>query len=99
MRGQWIGPFQGANQGVAIIELDDAGDHYEGVAFAYSERADLPSLFAGVTTPGKANKFDLNLAIDPIDIGRGLVVSWDSVKANYPGVTLAPSLQTSWERQ
>ncbi len=99
MRGQWIGPFQGTNKGIAVIELDDLGDHYEGVAFAYSERPDLPSLFAGVRTPGKENKFDLKLSIDPIDIRRGLIVSWDSIKNNYPGITLAPSLQTSWERQ
>ena len=98
MRGQWIGPFQGTNKGVAVIELDDLGDHYEGVAFAYSERPDLPSLFAGVRTPGKENKFDLKLLLDPIDTSRGLIVSWDSVKNNYPGIALAPSLQTSWER-
>lgn len=51
MRGQWIGPFKGTGESVAIIELDDTGDHFEGSAYAYS--ANLLGIYL-VTRPAAA---------------------------------------------
>jgi hypothetical protein len=71
MRGQWIGPFKGTNEGVAIVELDDVGDHYEGSAFAYSNNPALPSIWAFVRTPKRESTFDLDLLVKPIDTSNG----------------------------
>jgi hypothetical protein len=59
MLGQWLGGYTGNTQGVVIVELDDAGDRFEGVAFVYPNDRKFPPLFAPVETPGK----DVNLRI------------------------------------
>ena len=97
MRGQWIGPFKGTSEGVAIVELDDMGDHFQGSAYAYSSNPGLPSLWAFVRTQNKDGKFVLNLKVKPIDRASGFVVEWDQIKDRYPGVTLSPDLETNWE--
>jgi hypothetical protein len=97
VRGQWIGPFKGTNEGVAVVELDDMGDHFEGSAFAYSNNPALPSIWAFVRTPNKDAKFDLNVAVKPIDSQSAKVAEWDNLKDRYPGVTLSPDLNISWE--
>ena len=35
--GQWIGRYTGSNAGRFVIELDEAGDHYEGTAVAWDD--------------------------------------------------------------
>lgn len=97
MRGQWIGPFKGTNEGVAIVELDDMGDHFEGSAFAYSNDPALPSIWAFIRTVDKKPAFDLQLQVKPIDVSSGKIVEWDGVKANYPGVELSPNLDVKFE--
>jgi FRG domain len=96
MRGQWLGSYQGNTPGVVTVELDDLGDHYEGMAYVYPESPTLPSIAGAVTTTGKSDKFSLQIKTDVIDMRRGVLVPWDAVKQNYPGVSLDPSVDTSW---
>ncbi|MGQ0681958.1 FRG domain-containing protein [Bradyrhizobium sp.] len=97
MRGQWIGAFRGTSEGVAIIELDDVGNHWEGSAFAYSSTPSQPSLWAHVRAPKNVSTFDLNLHVKPIEGPNGQIEEWNQVKAKYPGVELSPDLNTKWE--
>lgn len=97
MRGQWIGPFKGTNEGVAIVELDDMGDRYEGSAFAYSNNPAFPSIWASVRTPNKGSTFNLDLLVKPIDTDNGRIGDWDRLKERYPGVELSPHLSVGWE--
>jgi hypothetical protein len=97
MRGQWLGRYQGATKGVAVVELDEVGDHFEGVAWAHPDEGGYPPLFAPIEIPGKPQKFELNLRISPVDVQRQMLTTWEAIQANYPGVTVPPSLQTSWE--
>ena len=46
MNGQWIGPYSGTNQGLLVVDLDDAGDQYDGSASALNSNAQLPPTFA-----------------------------------------------------
>ena len=78
------------------VELDDMGDHYEGMAYVYSGAPGLPSIAGRVTTADKGDKFSLKIKTDAIDMRRGIVVSWDSVKQSYPGVSLDPEVDSSW---
>jgi hypothetical protein len=57
MRGQWIGNYGGTNTGTAVVDIDDMGDHFEGRAFVYDDRQDLPSTYAAIRTADKARKF------------------------------------------
>jgi len=96
MRGQWLGSYQGNTQGTVTVELDDMGDHYDGMAYVYSGAPGLPSIAGRVTTADKGDKFSLKIKTDAIDMRRGIVVSWDSVKQSYPGVSLDPEVDSSW---
>ncbi len=97
MRGQWLGRYNGNTSGAVVVELDDLGDHYDGVAFVYPDDIRYPPLFAPVEMPGKEHHASLNLQISPIDVQRAVVTNWDAIKANYPDVTLERFLQTEWE--
>jgi hypothetical protein len=97
MRGQWIGPFKGTNEGVAVVELDHVGDHFEGSAFAYSNNPALPSLWAFVRTPKDELAFDLELLVKPIDTVNGTIDEWSRIGERYPGVDLSPHLNVRWE--
>jgi FRG domain len=96
MRGQWLGSYQGNTQGAVTVELDDLGDHYEGMAYVYPGTPGLPSIAGAVTTTDKSDKFFLQIKTDAIDMRNGSLVAWDSVKQNYPGVSLDPTIDTSW---
>jgi hypothetical protein len=96
MRGQWLGSYQGNTQGVVTVELDDLGDHYEGMAYVYPSSPGLPSIAGVVATVDKSEHFSIKIKTDPIDMRRGILVAWDSVKQNYPGVVLDPTIDTSW---
>lgn len=96
MRGQWLGSYQGKTQGAVTVELDDLGDHYEGMAYVYPGSPGLPPIAGAVTTLDKSDKFSLQIKTDAIDMRYGVLVPWDSVKQNYPGVSLDPMIDTSW---
>jgi hypothetical protein len=96
MKGQWIGPYKGTDEGVAIVELDDMGTHYEGAAFAYSNNSAFPPLFAPIRTPGKVDTFTITLHPLPID-GNGIIQQLSWLQTAYPGVSVGSDLETTWE--
>jgi hypothetical protein len=85
MRGQWLGSYQGNTQGVVTVELDDLGDHYEGMAYVYPGAPGVPSIAGAVLTTNKADTFSLQIKIDAIDMQHGVLVPWDAVKHNSQG--------------
>ena len=97
MRGQWLGSYKGNTNGVVTIELDDLGDHYEGMAFIYpADPAIFPPIAGAVTTADKSPKFAVQIRTDVIDLQRGFLVGWEAVKHNYPKITLDPTIDTIW---
>jgi hypothetical protein len=98
LRGQWLGSYAGNNQGAVTVELDDLGSHYEGMVYAYPGVAGLPAIAGAVTTSDKSDAFSLQIRTDVIDLSHGVLVPWDTVKQNYQGVTLDPTIDTQWQR-
>ena len=86
MNGQWCGEYSGTNKGYAIIDIDDMGDHYEGVARLDDNNKDLPATFAFISTRDKAAITTPDVFLAPIDRQTGLVRPWDEIKDSYPGV-------------
>ena len=88
MNGQWIGKYAGTNSGSVIVNLDDMGDHYEGVAFLRDEDSRLPIIQTLLKTDDKSKTFHFKtsiiLAINP---QNRMPDSWDKVKNQYPEVT------------
>ena len=97
MRGQWLGKYQGNRQGVVTVELDDLGDHYEGMGYVYPGTPGFPAIAGRVTTVDKLDRFPLQIKPDVIDMRTGVLVPWDSMSQRYPGVVLDPMINTSWE--
>jgi len=62
MRGQWLGRYKGNTDGVVTVELDDIGDHYEGMAYIYpGNPAMYPPIAGAITTVDKSTKFTLQI--------------------------------------
>ena len=53
MRGQWLGTYKGKTQGAVTVELDDLGDHYEGMVYVYPGTAGFPPIAGAVMTIDK----------------------------------------------
>jgi len=53
-------------------------------------------LILTLTTIDKSDKFSLQIKTDAIDMRYGFLVAWDSVKQNYPGVSLDPTIDIHW---
>jgi hypothetical protein len=97
MQGQWIGKYQGTNAGLAILELDEVGDQFEGRAYMYDDRADLPATFAFVKIPnGKAQYSIPEVHLLPLDPITGDVTEWALISNRFPGVTFPTKARTDW---
>ena len=60
LSGQWVGKYSGSNFGSLVIDIDDAGDHYRGVACVWDENPQLPSSLVRFQTSSKANSHKLD---------------------------------------
>ena len=98
MNGQWIGKYSGSDSGSIIINLDDMGDHYHGVAFLTSANDKNPAVAAILKTDDKAKVFKLKtLLIFPIDRRNGLITTWDQVQQFYPNIVFSKEAEVSGE--
>jgi len=87
MNGQWIGQYTGSNSGFIVVNLDDMGDHYEGVAFLIDANIKLPTIRALIRTNDKASTFQFKTStIFSINPYTRFYDSWDKVKQFYPDV-------------
>lgn len=101
MNGQWIGPYTGTNQGLLVLDLDDAGDYYDGSAYALENNAQLPPFLADLLRaqiPKGKEEFTLAVPLMPIDRVSGTVTTWDEAKKRYPlDVTVPNYAETHWK--
>jgi hypothetical protein len=98
MQGQWLGKFAGTNTGEAIIELDEVGDHYEGRAYVFDNRVELPSTWAFLHFPKGAATHSIDpVLLYPIDPRTLDFVTSDHIAQTYPDVTFPGSATTNWD--
>lgn len=85
MNGQWIGYYKATTKepesieanGLAIINVDDRVDHYEGVAYLNEFNPKFLSSASFFTTTNKEKKFTLKKnPILPINPQNGIIDSW-----------------------
>ena len=85
MNGQWMGQYIGSNSGSIIVNLDDMGEHYEGVAFLLDTNSQLPVTVAMLKTSDKARTFQFKTpAILSINPRTSFIDTWDNVKQFFP---------------
>jgi hypothetical protein len=96
MNGQWIGPFTGTNSGTLVLELDDVGNQYEGVAYAYNAIRDQPPIFAELRIQKDQPKQKVRVQLLPIERGPGTIISRENLAKTYPTLTAANYADTEW---
>jgi FRG domain-containing protein len=97
MNGQWIRPYTGTNNGTLVLELDDVGNEYEGVAFAYNSSRDQPTIFAELKIQKAQPKQSVRVQLPPIERGSGVIISPENLAKIYPTLTPATYADTEWD--
>lgn len=100
MRGQWLGGFSGTNNGNLIIEVDDAGRHYEGTAYVV-DQSWLPHGLA-ITghlaeMPKGEQGFALNVPICVTESHTGRIVPRPEFEKRFPGFNYSDHVATRWD--
>lgn len=97
MRGQWIGRFSGSNAGVALVEVDEVGPNFEGQAYVFDDRQDLPSANVFLRIPVAANgQFEArNVPLNPLDANLDFTTI-GTISKNYPNVTFPQTATVTW---
>jgi hypothetical protein len=103
MNGQWIGKYTGTNGGELLVNVDDLGSHFEGIAYLTDDNTNLPRLGAALQTKNKDAEFNLRIdALRPIHPKTGNTGSWDEVKQFYaPDVVMPGSAELTgrWDER
>jgi hypothetical protein len=97
MNGQWIGPYTGTNTGTLVLELDDVGSHYEGIAHAYNNGFDQPPIFGEIQLQKGQAKQEVTVQLVPIERGPGTIFAPDALAERYPGLSIASRAETKWD--
>ena len=88
MNGQWTGRYNGTNSGGLIVNLDDLGSYFQGVAYLTDDNATFPTIGAVIRTTNKAAEFHFHTDVWPILRQTGNAASREEVKEFYPNVSV-----------
>lgn len=104
LAGQWIGPFSGTNNGLAMLDLDEVGDRLEGSAYAFDAVPNTYHSYVQIKVERQAESFEISAPIHPVDPNFPVLVQPANVPDGSFGkfVTVAAklngdTLNVSWE--
>lgn len=84
MKGQWIGNYTGYNKGLIVLNVDDRGSFFQGVAYLNENNNQLPSIAASFSTKNKDRTFEFRTnELLPIHPRTGVADTWNTVKQFY----------------
>ncbi|MDE3023330.1 MAG: FRG domain-containing protein [Pseudomonadota bacterium] len=84
MKGQWIGIYQGSNNGDIIVNIDEQPSSFDGIVFLHDENPQLPILAATFSTQNKSETFEFRTSeIMPINPETKLIDDWENVNKYY----------------
>jgi hypothetical protein len=89
VKGQWIGKIQSDGECTIILNIDDLGSKYAGVAFVTPDDTKLPAIAGFFQTPDKKRENIITAHIMPIDPRTSITTIWDEIKQLYPDVSLS----------
>ena len=98
MEGQWIGDFSGSNAGTAVLDIDDAGGHYEGHAYLF-DNTGIPSSLVPLRTSHRGSKHALAVNVMPIHAGAGVVIPREALARDFPNVIFPKTATAQLERR
>lgn len=91
MNGQWIGNYQGSNEGTLILNIDELATSYRGIAYLHEGDLQLPGTAATFTTANKEKQFEVQAQVLPISPITGMVDTWENIKNHCPPGMIFPS--------
>ena len=84
MKGQWTGSYGGATEGSIVVNVDDRGDHFEGVAHLFETDPKFPHSIAFFRTADKAQHFECRTnEINAFDPETRFFSPWNTVKKHF----------------
>src|SRR5579872_62518 len=91
MNGQWIGKYTGTQSGEVIVNMDDRGSYFQGVAYLIDSKGNVPRIGLALRTRNKDNDFNLRPdALWVIHPETGDAATWTDVKESYAAETVIP---------
>jgi len=103
MHGQWIGKYEGTNNGSIIVNIDNRGDYYEGVAYLFDSITNLPNLVADFRTANKDRTFKIRTrTIMPINPRNRIIDTWENCKSLYSANIIIPNhadVEGEWDEE
>ncbi|SDY90719.1 FRG domain-containing protein [Citreimonas salinaria] len=104
LAAQWIGFFAGTNNGLAMLDLDEVGDHLIGGAYAYEDAPNSLHSYAPIKIKNDSDGFKATVPVYPIDPRRPKLVNAADIPAGAFSneVTIeaqrdGETLNVSWE--
>jgi hypothetical protein len=102
MNGQWMGKYNGSNEGLIIVNIDEGRSYFEGIAFLNESNPALPTVVAGFKTENKNKRFRLRTGVIlPINPKTALIDSWENVKSLYDeqvGISEYADVDGNWNK-
>lgn len=96
MHGQWIGTITGTNNGLMMLDLDDAGSHWEGHVFTFDNDPSLPGIVAHLKTENKNVHQNLvTEGINAIHPQFPILLDRTQLSSLLPSVVIPSSLRVS----
>jgi len=71
MNGQWIGPYTGTNDGLLVVEFDDAGPHYDGAVYAINNNRTQPASYGEMVVPKGQQAALVHIPLLSLERGTG----------------------------
>lgn len=98
MKGQWLGSYEGDASGKIMIDIDDVGDHYEGIASIVPTDRSLPASVAYFNTIDKhGDVFSVEAIVNAVDPRNARQVNWDEIKDLFgPHVSFAREINAKF---
>jgi hypothetical protein len=88
MNGSWYGLYTGTNSGLAVVEIDDRGDYFEGSVYAYNDNFGLPHMFGLIKTSDKKQSGRAEVPLSPLDPRTGEPSNWAVIKDHFEDKTI-----------
>lgn len=80
-----------------MVNIDDRGSYFHGVAYINDADSKLPSFMATVRTHDKAASLRFNAGLLPVNPRTGLADAWDNLKHLYPNIKLPTNAEVAAE--
>jgi hypothetical protein len=97
MKGQWIGRYDANRSGDAVIDIDDNGTHYRGMAYLCPDDKTIPATATLFNIKKGKKKYKLNSDLAYLDSANLNPLDQSTLSTQFPGYTFPTSATTYLE--